>query len=123
MKITMISPFSIDAASTNRIIQFSKSIAKENDVSVILPNYDKYSNFASDGVELLLINTGEDTETIMRFIRSFSVIYTVLSDRDAKAAVQYRVAGVPTYVFIDKKGNVTYQDNVFSEEQYKALLK
>lgn len=82
-----------------------------------------YSRFAGDGVELFAVNIGEHPDKVGKFIKGFSLLYQVLLDTGGDVARSYGIQGVPTYIFINKKGEVTYRGYYFPEPQYKALIK
>ena len=82
----------------------------------------RYSQSAADGILILAINSGENRMRVNRFIKNYSIFYPVLLDLDAAVARAYQVVGVPTYVFIDKKGNLIYKGNYFFEKYYRQLL-
>ena len=83
---------------------------------------NSYAALAADGVEVLSINAGERPSRVQAFVRSYHLSYHVLMDMDTSVAISYRVFGVPTYVLVDKKGGIVFQDNYFPREEYKGLI-
>jgi len=83
---------------------------------------ENYSRLAGDGVVILAVNIGERPDKVNKFIKNSLLLYPVLLDLDTNVASSYGVRGIPTYVFIDKKGEIIYSDHSFSDQQYKTLL-
>jgi len=81
-----------------------------------------YATLQKDGVELLSINVGEPQSKVEDYVKNYYLAYHVLLDRDAGVSRSYEVAGVPTYVFIDKEGYVLFHDNFFPQKEYKDLI-
>jgi peroxiredoxin len=74
------------------------------------------------GIEALSINVGEDTNKVQAYSRNNNISLKVLLDTDTGVSRSYGVAGVPTYVLIDKEGNIVFKDNSFPEKEYKVLV-
>ena len=83
----------------------------------------RYARLTQEGIELLFIDVGESEAKVNNFLRTNSISINVFMDKDTKVASLYSVLGVPTYVFIDKKGNIVSQKNSFPENEYRRLLK
>lgn len=81
-----------------------------------------YPVLVKDGLEVLMINLGESDYTVHKFAKNYNVIYRILLDKDTKVATAYGILGVPTYIFIDKKGHIRFEENYFPKEKYKALI-
>lgn len=79
-----------------------------------------YPELKNEG-ELLAINVGESFSSVERFIRKNPVKYKVVLDRDMGVAKSYGIIGVPTYIFIDKKGHIIFNSHYFIKE-YKELI-
>ena len=75
-----------------------------------------------DKVEVLAINAGESLSKVSKFIKSYNLTYPVLLDQDGSVSRSYGIFGVPTYVFIDNKGDIRLQENYFPEEEYKKII-
>lgn len=82
---------------------------------------DKHPELKKDGTELLAVNIGEPAYKVDNFIKSYSLTFKVLLDKDTNVAHSYRILGVPTYVLIDKKGTVRLESHHFPQEKYKEL--
>ncbi len=83
---------------------------------------DMYPQFVKDGFELLAINIGEPRYLVDILTRKYSLIFTILLDRDYSVADGYDLLGVPTYVIIDKEGNIRFQGHQFPSKKYKELI-
>lgn len=81
-----------------------------------------YAGLVKDGAEVLAINVGELSDRVGNFVKSYHLAYRVLLDKDTTVALSYGLLGVPTYVFIDKKGYIRFKDNYFSRAKYKDLF-
>jgi peroxiredoxin len=81
-----------------------------------------YSSLAEDGIEVLAVNVGELSNVVENFVRGYNLAYRVLLDRDSRVAGLYGLIGVPTYILINKRGEVVFKDNYFPANEYKDLL-
>lgn len=84
---------------------------------------DKYEELFKNGVELLAIDVGEPQERVKNYIKNYALPFKVFLDTDTEVAHSYNILGVPTYILIDKKGNISFTDHYFPEREYKALLR
>jgi len=83
---------------------------------------DRYAGLVKDGVEAIAIDVGEDADTVINFTNSYYLPYRVLMDKDSSVSRSYGIAGVPTYILIDKNGDIIFQDNYFPQAEYKKLI-
>ena len=65
--------------------------------------YEKYKPL---GFTLLGVNVEPDQKDAMGFLQQTPVTFPVLFDAKSKVSGLYNVQGMPTTVFIDRKGNV-----------------
>ena len=65
--------------------------------------YDKYSK---QGFTLLGVSIDDDSKTAEAFLKKTPVTFPVLFDTKSQVSGLYQVQGMPTSVFIDRKGNV-----------------
>jgi thiol-disulfide isomerase/thioredoxin len=72
-------------------------------------------------LKILALNYMENRQKVTAFMKAKSIAYPVLLDIDGKVASQYRVAGIPTYVLLDKEGRVVYFDNALPAHLEKYL--
>ena len=80
-----------------------------------------YAGLVEEGIEVLAINVGELSDEVSNFIKSYNLAYRVLLDKDTTVARTFQ-AEVPTYILIDKKGQVVFRDDYFPYEKYKELI-
>ncbi|MDD5129250.1 MAG: TlpA disulfide reductase family protein [Candidatus Omnitrophica bacterium] len=59
-----------------------------------------------EGVDVFAVNVGEAGYKVERFLKNYVLDIRVLLDRNGQAAENYGIRGVPTYVFINKAGQV-----------------
>lgn len=82
---------------------------------------EKYSELAREGLKILTINIGERPERLERFVKNYSLNVPVALDIDTSVAYDYGILGVPTYVLINDKGYIVFEDNYFPKN-YKDLI-
>ncbi|MCK9603141.1 MAG: TlpA family protein disulfide reductase [Candidatus Omnitrophica bacterium] len=83
---------------------------------------EKYAGLTGEGLEVLSINVGESEGLVRDFIRGRYLAYRILLDQNENVARSYGVTGVPTYILINRKGSIIFQDSYFPQEQYKDSL-
>lgn len=83
---------------------------------------EKYPELRKEGWELFAINLEEPVYKIENFLKNYTVNFKVLLDRDASIAYAYDLLGIPTYVFIDKKGNIRSVRHTFPQNNLKELI-
>lgn len=82
---------------------------------------DMYPEMVKQGWELLAIDVGEYAYRVDRYAKKYALNFKVLLDSDINVARDYDILGVPTYVFVDKKGCIAFMDHYFSQEKYQEL--
>jgi len=83
----------------------------------------KYSSLQEEDIEVLPIDIGETSSKVASFVKKYKLSYPVFLDKDTKVADAYKLLGVPTYIFINKKGQVSYRGNRFPRDYQKYILK
>lgn len=83
---------------------------------------DRYEKLAKDGLQVLAINVGESTSKVLNFTKRYNLAFRILLDKDTTVASSYRILGVPTYILIDKRGYIRFEDNRFPQGKYKDLI-
>ena len=73
------------------------------------------------GVDLLAVNAGESLDKVSRIAKNYNVLFNILVDPKGTTADSYGVMGVPTFVLIDKKGNIRYKGNALPSDMIKAV--
>ena len=83
---------------------------------------------ATLGVVVLMINVGENIETVTDFIQSNNYTFPVLLDSDYDVAGKYRIQYTPVTFFIDKEGRLrttvvgAFQNQAAIERKFANLL-
>lgn len=83
---------------------------------------ERYLELVKDGIELLAIDIGESGYKVDRFVRNYALAFKILLDKEATVAYAYDILGVPTYIFIDKKGNIVFRSHSFPQQKYKEII-
>lgn len=84
-------------------------------------NY-RYPEFLKDGCELLAINVLEPANIIENFSKINNLNFKILLDKGASVADAYDILGLPTFIFINKKGEIVFKGNYFSYRSYNELI-
>ncbi len=74
-----------------------------------------------EGIAVFAVNVGEAGYKVERFLKDSPLDISVLIDKDGQAAENYGIRGVPTYIFIDKSGQVVSTEHRLPDD-YKSLL-
>ena len=89
-----------------------------------------YQRFKNQGLEILAVDLGEDSDTIQRFIRSNSYTFPVLMDESGKISSLYGIEAIPTTYILDRAGKIIAAiigsirwDNAKVIAAFDALLK
>ncbi|MDP4181676.1 MAG: TlpA disulfide reductase family protein [Bacillota bacterium] len=72
-----------------------------------LPNVEKiYKDYSSKGLQVYLIDLGEDEDTVKNFLKEKKYTLNTLLDVNNDVGNLYRTTEIPTSLFIDKEGYV-----------------
>lgn len=82
---------------------------------------NEYEGLAKNSIQLLTINVQEPKYKVENFVKSRNLKLTVLLDIDNLVAGDYGVFGVPTYVVINKSGQIVSFGNSFPSDAVKEL--
>ena len=63
-----------------------------------------YEANKGDGLVVLALDIGEDTNTVRGYVKRTSLTYTVGLDQSTEIAARYRIVGIPTHFFVDRDG-------------------
>lgn len=63
--------------------------------------------FLSQNTEMILIDTGEQKQQIVSYLKAAGVNLNVYLDQDGQVSEQYKIFGLPTFVFVNPQGIVT----------------
>lgn len=80
-----------------------------------------YPQMKKEGITVFAVNIGEPDYKVKGFFKDYGLTFNVLLDKEGKLANHYDVIGVPTYIFLDKTGQVILQAHSLPEN-YQSLL-
>jgi len=63
--------------------------------------------FLSQNIEIILIDIGEQKQQIVSYLKAAGVTLNVYLDQDGQVSDQYKIFGLPTFVFVNQQGIVT----------------
>ncbi|MDD5044754.1 MAG: TlpA disulfide reductase family protein [Candidatus Omnitrophica bacterium] len=70
-------------------------------------------------IELLFINIEEPPKVVKRFFSKNKIDFPVLLDRNGTVTNDYKIVGIPTYIWVDKDGRIKYEGHTFPLEEGK----
>ena len=89
-----------------------------------------YQRLKNQGLEILAVDIGEDSDTVQKFIKSNPYTFPVLLDNGGKLSSQYGVSAIPTTYILDREGKIIARivgsiqwDNPKVIAAFEALLK
>lgn len=68
-----------------------------------------YGAYREKGLVSISVNVGEDDPTIASFLKSETISYHILMDRNSEAARQCGVTGLPTTFICDREGVIKFK--------------
>ncbi len=83
---------------------------------------DIYRRYGKMGFTLLGVNVEPDRGSALAWLKQTPVSFPILFDADSKVSKLYGVAGMPTTVFIDRKGNVRMIHESYNPGDENAYL-
>jgi peroxiredoxin len=83
---------------------------------------DIYRRYGKMGFTLLGVNVEPDRGSALAWLKQTPVSFPILFDADSKVSKLYGVAGMPTTVFIDRKGNVRMIHESYNDGDENAYL-
>jgi peroxiredoxin len=92
-------------------------------VTVIPDLKNIYQQNRGKNLEMLAIYIKEPQNRVAAFRQNHALSYIVLLDTDGKVASEYNVRGVPTFVVVDKNGNIRYSGHNIPEDSIKEIAK
>ncbi|MBI4608583.1 MAG: TlpA family protein disulfide reductase [Candidatus Rokubacteria bacterium] len=76
-----------------------------------MPTMEKlYGNFKARGLEIVAVSIDRNKADAQEFVRKHGISFPILLDPDFNVAGEYRVTGIPTHYFIDKRGVIRTRD-------------
>lgn len=83
---------------------------------------DRLPKLAKDGIEIVLVDIGEDLPVVKKFMQAKKYDFNVFLDSNSYVAEIYQVYGVPSLFFVGKDGKIREMLNVFPDD-YEEILK
>ena len=68
------------------------------------------------------MDVAEFSYRVENFVERYNLSLRVLLDKDAAVAEAFSVLGVPTYVILNKKGEIVFEGNYFPQRQYNEII-
>jgi peroxiredoxin len=81
-----------------------------------------YPTLLNQGIELFAVDVAEFSYRVENFVERYNLSLRVLLDKDAAVAEAFSVLGVPTYVILNKKGEIVFEGNYFPQRQYNEII-
>jgi peroxiredoxin len=82
----------------------------------------RYPELKEKDIEVLAINVGESSAKAAGAARQHDLQFPVLLDETQNTVRSYDLLGVPTYVLVDKNGEVVSKTNAFPEKKLNDFL-
>ena len=80
-----------------------------------------YSQIHKEGIVVFGVDVRESKSKVERALKGYALNFAMLLDEGGSLVYEYGLRGVPTYVFLDKAGQVVSQTQSLPEN-YKNLL-
>jgi thiol-disulfide isomerase/thioredoxin len=74
-----------------------------------MPAVQRLADSMQDQLQIVMINTAEDEDTIFTFLAAINVSLNSLLDRDGLVTEVWKPRGLPTTFLINPKGEIKYQ--------------
>jgi len=81
----------------------------------------QYSVMTKEGIVVFGVNVNEPDYKVQKFFKGYQLNFNILLDKSGLLANKYNLLGVPTYVFLDKTGQIISQAHSLPDN-YKSLL-
>jgi len=74
------------------------------------------------GIKIILVDVGESLGEVKAFCETNNISMDVFLDENGEVSNNYRVAGIPTFIFINKEGIVKAVGHQFPQNYEEILL-
>ncbi|MHB8154692.1 MAG: TlpA family protein disulfide reductase [Candidatus Omnitrophota bacterium] len=81
----------------------------------------QYLQIEQQGIVVFGVNVNEPDYKVQRFFKNYQLNFRILLDKAGLLSDKYGLMGVPTYVLLDKTGEVISQSHSLPDN-YKSLL-
>lgn len=82
---------------------------------------NRYADLTNDGIRVFAVNLGEGQYKVENLASKSNFIFPVLLDERSILGEAFHIFGVPTYILLNEKGYVIFQDNIFPSRYEKIL--
>lgn len=83
----------------------------------------KTEDLGKKDIKLILVNIGESPQKVGAFLEKNKIEAEVFLDQDTAIAAAYRIVGVPTFFYVNKKGIVNAVENALLDDYEEVLSK
>lgn len=88
----------------------------------IIPDLKSLYNSTKDkGLQMLAVYIKETNSRVSELKAERGITYKILLDPDAAVASIYDVKGVPTFVLVDKNGNIRYKGHAIPKDTIEQI--
>ena len=84
--------------------------------------HDVSTDYSARGLEVLSINIRESPRKIRAFLEEEDIFPHVLLDTDGTVARKYAVSGIPTFIVIDRAGEIHFKATGWSEPRIREAI-
>lgn len=81
-----------------------------------------HETIEAEGIRLVSINTGERKSRVERYLTKLGIGLPVYMDSDNYVASLYSILGVPTFVFVNKQGDLISRSHSFPRDYKDKFL-
>ena len=67
---------------------------------------DEYAEIVANQVEIVLVNVGEDKQSVLNYLNRFKYAFDVVLDTNGSIGQEYQVSGIPKVLFVDERGMI-----------------
>jgi thiol-disulfide isomerase/thioredoxin len=107
---------------SGKVVDLSKVI-KNNKVTVVnfwatwcppcrreIPEFIKfYRKYAGEKVAVIAVNLQESPANVKKFAKKNGMNFPIVTDVTGKVGDKYQISGIPTTIFIDRRGKIFYR--------------
>ncbi|MFA6449573.1 MAG: TlpA disulfide reductase family protein [bacterium] len=69
-----------------------------------------FEKYGKNGLKVIGVNVGEDSEIVKKFVAAYKVSYPVVGDPEEEVAKSMKMIGLPLNIVLDAKGREIYRD-------------
>jgi len=88
----------------------------------VIPDLKKvYNGSRNKNLHMVAVYIKESNSNVSEFKAEHGITYEILLDSDAAVASLYNVMGVPTFVLVDKNGNIRYKGHDIPKDTIERI--